>query len=106
MDYSRASYGWLICDSRNRSINTNMLSTCTKCSGHLFELSEQSPSGSSFKMYFVQCSKCGGPIGSMEYFSAGAKLTGLEGEVSQLKAQLRDVQSVLNNIQNLLQRRS
>lgn len=98
------SSGRLIRDSRNRSTNTNMLSTCTKCSGHLFELSEQSPSGSNFKMYFVQCSQCGGPIGAMEYLSAGAKLTGLEGEVSRLKAQLSDVQSVLNNVQNLLQR--
>lgn len=75
-----------------------MLSICGKCGGHRFELSEQSPSGSNFKLQFVQCAACGVPIGAMEYFSAGAKLTNLENEAASMKAQLIDVQNMLRRL--------
>lgn len=81
-----------------------MLSTCGKCGGHRFELSEQSPSGSNFKLQFVQCTACGVPVGAMEYFSAGAKLTNLENEMVSVKTQLNDVQYALRDIQGMLQR--
>src|SRR5438309_6972481 len=32
------------------------ISTCVKCDGHFFELKQAEPKGSSFKVYFVQCS--------------------------------------------------
>ncbi len=73
-----------------------------KCDGHLFELSAQSPSGSNFKLWFVQCSKCGVPVGAMEYFSSGAKLENLEKEAVQVKAQLSNIEYTLTNIQNSL----
>ncbi len=82
-----------------------MLSTCSKCSGRLFELKEQAPSGSAFKLQFVQCSACGVPIGVMEYFNSGAKLENLEKGMSQIKSQLGYVQDSLSNIQVQLQRK-
>ena len=97
------SYGWLIYASRNRAnIIMSMLSTCAKCDGHLFELSQQEPAGSKFKIQFVQCSKCGSPIGAMEYFNSGAKLENLEKQVIQLGGRLNDIQNALTNIQNSL----
>jgi hypothetical protein len=43
-------------------------STCPnpECKGHSFQLSENSPSGSAFKLQFVQCSNCGTVVGVLE----------------------------------------
>jgi predicted nucleic-acid-binding Zn-ribbon protein len=35
-------------------------STCIKCSGTSFEVKEQSPKHSNYKIMFIQCSSCGG----------------------------------------------
>jgi hypothetical protein len=47
------------------------VSTCIKCGGHLFEIQEQEPQGSAFKVFFVQCTKCGGAVGILPYYDAG-----------------------------------
>lgn len=46
-------------------------STCPKgnCGGTSFEVEEQSPHGSNFKFYFVQCQTCGAVVGVMDYFN-------------------------------------
>lgn len=86
-------------------MNYFMLSTCVKCSGRLFELKEQAPSGSAFKLQFVQCSSCGVPVGVMEYFNAGVKLDKLEKRMSQVESQIGYMQDSLRNIQAQLHRR-
>jgi hypothetical protein len=49
------------------------LPTCTKCGAvNSFEVEEVSPSGSKFKLMFVQCSRCGGVVGVQEYYNTGA----------------------------------
>lgn len=46
------------------------LSTCIKCGNNTFVLVENTPSGSDYKLSFVQCSKCGGVVGVLDYYSA------------------------------------
>jgi hypothetical protein len=45
------------------------MSTCVKCGGSFFELAEAEPHGSEIKVYFVQCSSCGGVVGIMDYYN-------------------------------------
>jgi len=47
------------------------MSTCIKCGNKTFETSENSPGGSNFKMFFVQCSSCGGVVGVMDFYNIG-----------------------------------
>lgn len=49
-------------------------STCPKCSNHSFEVAEQTPKGSNFKLLFVQCSSCGAVVRVMDYFNIGGLL--------------------------------
>ena len=48
---------------------------CMKCGYNVFELVESSPLGSNFKFLFLQCAKCGGVAGSMDYLNIGSVLT-------------------------------
>jgi predicted nucleic-acid-binding Zn-ribbon protein len=47
-------------------------STCVKCGGTSFEMKVNTPSGSSYKQSFIQCSKCGGVVGVTEFFNTAA----------------------------------
>ena len=49
-------------------------STCVKCGNSTFEVAENSPRGSNFKLMFVQCSACGGVVGVMDYYNVGNML--------------------------------
>jgi hypothetical protein len=50
------------------------LSSCVKCGNGMFEVATATPAGSTDKVRFVQCSKCGGVIGLMDYHSLGGLL--------------------------------
>ena len=50
------------------------MSTCPKCGGHMWEIKQVEPARSRFKLYFVQCSMCGTPVGVHEYDNVGAML--------------------------------
>jgi hypothetical protein len=50
------------------------VSTCGNCNSTRFELREHSPSGSEFKLSFVQCASCGTVVGVMDYFNIGSML--------------------------------
>lgn len=56
-------------------------SKCPKCENGFFEVSENSPSKSNFKLMFVQCSKCGTVVGAMDYWNIGTLLKDLEKKV-------------------------
>lgn len=49
-------------------------STCVKCGSSRFELQPAEPANSRFKLYFVQCSSCGGVVGVQEFNNATAML--------------------------------
>jgi hypothetical protein len=46
-------------------------STCIKCGGLRFEMVENEPVGSNYKFMFVQCAKCGGVVGVLDFFNIG-----------------------------------
>jgi hypothetical protein len=51
------------------------ISTCIKCEGTRFELKEApSMGGTNYKYQLVQCAKCGGVVGVLDYFNIGAIL--------------------------------
>jgi len=50
------------------------VSTCPKCDSHTFEIVENTPKNSKFKLQFVQCSKCGAVIGVMDSYNIGSLL--------------------------------
>ncbi|MEK5058632.1 hypothetical protein BK126_03035 [Paenibacillus sp. FSL H7-0326] len=49
------------------------VSKCVSCGGASFELKEASPTGSRFKFHFIQCSKCGGVVGVVDYMHNGSE---------------------------------
>ena len=48
--------------------------TCVKCGGTSFELKETILAGLPWKLYFVQCSQCGGAVGVLDDQNIGVML--------------------------------
>lgn len=48
-----------------------MKSKCPKCENSGFEVVEESPYGSNFKLMFVRCRSCKTAIGVLEYYNVG-----------------------------------
>lgn len=72
-----------------------MISKCTKCSSFSFELVEQSPVGSNYKLFFVQCSMCGGPVGVLEYFSSNAQIGKVAKQIENLERKIDQIDYLL-----------
>jgi uncharacterized Zn finger protein len=47
------------------------MSTCPKCPNSSFELVENTPRHSEFKLSFIQCSSCGAVVGVLDYYNIG-----------------------------------
>lgn len=60
-------------------------STCPKCDNHSFELVEDTPIGSAFKLMFVQCTSCGAVVGVMDYYNIGQRMNELEKKIDELR---------------------
>jgi hypothetical protein len=73
-------------------------STCVKCGGTHWEVKEQSPQGSNYKLNFVQCLSCGTPIGVADYFSLGTMLRKQENDIAELKSKLSHIESAVSRI--------
>ena len=65
-------------------------SKCPKCDNTHFEMKENTPKDSNYRLLFVQCSSCGTVVGVMDYYNIGAKI--------------REIEEELNNIKNLIYR--
>jgi uncharacterized Zn finger protein len=65
------------------------LSTCPKCNNHTFEIVENSPSKSAYKLLFVQCTSCGAVVGVMDYYNIGARINELEKKVDNISKYIR-----------------
>ncbi len=61
-------------------------SKCPKCDNTKFELIENSPFNSKYKLLFVQCNSCGSVVGSMDYDNIGTAINILEKKVDTLSA--------------------
>lgn len=44
-------------------------SKCISCNNTTFETKEAKISGSNFRKYFIQCSKCGGVVGVTSFYN-------------------------------------
>jgi len=52
-------------------------SSCVKCDHNIFEITEFTPSGADYKINFVQCSKCGGVVGVLDFYNIGQLILNL-----------------------------
>lgn len=50
------------------------LSTCSECKSTIFEVKENTPATSNYKLLFVQCASCGTVVGVMDYYNIGHML--------------------------------
>ncbi|MEK3873737.1 MULTISPECIES: hypothetical protein [unclassified Paenibacillus] len=66
------------------------LSKCLGCGSTRFEMVENSPSSSAYRLMFVQCASCGGVVGVMDFYNIGA-------QNEKLKAALKKIARA-NNI--------
>lgn len=80
------------------------ISTCAKCGGGFFKLVTQEPSGSRYKINFIQCSSCNAPIGTMDYFNTGAQLEQQKKSIDELESRMRRLEHGIDNVLRLLQR--
>jgi len=65
---------------------------CPKCKGSHFEVVLNTPSGSNFSLVFVQCAKCGVPIGVTNYHYSGALLKEQELAIERLGERVTDLE--------------
>lgn len=79
-------------------------SSCPKCDKHSFELHTAEPSGSRYKLNFVQCSACGTVVGVVDYYDAGVIGKKQEKALEDLQKQLNKLQSSLSGVEHLVGR--
>lgn len=68
------------------------------CDSTRFEVKENSPTRSNYKLLFVQCSSCGAVVGTMDYYNIGARLSELEKKIDEIKYSSSAVASVNSNL--------
>lgn len=73
-------------------------SKCPKCDHTHFEVKENSPTHSNFKLLFVQCSSCGTVVGTMDYYNIGTRLTELEKKIDEIRYSSYSSNSVISNL--------
>lgn len=52
-------------------------SRCIKCDNGTFEIVENTPRRSAFRLMFVQCSSCGAVVGVLDFYNIGERITEL-----------------------------
>ena len=70
------------------------VSTCTKCSGHSFELALFTPIGESRKLMIVQCSSCGTPVGVIDP-ATGPQIEALKHQIAAIDERLNRIATAL-----------
>jgi len=80
------------------------MSTCGKCGNHMFRVQKSEPSGSTFVVYFVQCSSCGTPVGVLEYANSAALLQGIEQKINGLTSKIQQISYDLSSLRSQLRR--
>ena len=72
-----------------------MISKCAKCNSFSFELVEQAPKGSKYKLFFVQCALCGAPVGVLEYFNSGVQIENTNKRIQSLENKIDNIEYLL-----------
>jgi hypothetical protein len=60
------------------------ISKCPKCESTIFEMIENTPHHSNYKLQFIQCSSCKTVIGVMDFYNIGYKLEQLEKQIEEM----------------------
>lgn len=76
------------------------MSKCGSCGNYSFKVQQVEPQGSAFKLYFVECSSCGVPVGVTEYHNTGALITKLEEKIDGLSSEIEQINHNLSNLRN------
>ncbi len=63
-------------------------SSCVKCASTSFEIKELKVSGSNFRLYAVQCSRCGGVVGIQEFSNITAMLASQNKAIKAIAAHM------------------
>ena len=71
----------------------------------MFKIVEQSPTGSNFKMNFVQCVTCNVPVGVVDYYDNNNLIRRVEVKVDHLETSLVNLESKLNQLINVMRSR-
>lgn len=82
-----------------------MLSTCGFCKSTRFDLKEVSPHNSKYKMYFVQCSACGVPVGVTDFYNTHNSIEETNAKIKKLEDKLNSVEYTLSQIVTALNSR-
>ena len=76
------------------------MSKCGNCGGFIFKIHAVEPHGSRFKLYFVQCSSCGVPVGITEYHNVGTMVQGLDNKINRLIGEVEELKHNLSTLKN------
>jgi len=77
-------------------------STCPKCTYNLFEIKEAEPRNSTYKIIFIQCSRCGAVVGTMTFYYAGVLAKDNQEQLNAIKVQLSNLEQLLSLIRQVL----
>lgn len=55
--------------------------TCPHCKSHRLAITEDVPSGSSFRLLILHCGVCGAPFGALDFFNIGERLNEIEAKL-------------------------
>lgn len=79
-----------------------LMSKCGHCGGFRWELHEESPTGSIFKVNFIRCAACKVPIGVTDYYDTHSKVDRVEKLVKTLGDSVTGMLQVIDtNIRRL-----
>ena len=82
-----------------------MNSKCASCGGFIWEIAEEVPNESAFKVNFIRCSLCKVPIGVIDYYHTHTKLEQIEKTIKQFGDSLVGMLEVIDgNIRRLFQK--
>lgn len=74
------------------------VSTCPRCERTSFEIKEVAPTGSSFKMNFVQCKSCGTPVGVVDFHNTYAIIQKQAARFSAIEEHLLEMEKTVKAI--------
>lgn len=78
------------------------LSRCIKCSCNKFEMVENTPNNSGFKLNFIQCAACGAVVGVMDYYNIGIRLKEIEDKIGDIKNAIENMSYKIDRIQSMI----
>jgi hypothetical protein len=79
--------------------------TCPHCKATHFDVTENEPYGSNYKIFIVHCTGCGAPIGPMEYVVTGVLLANQEKQLATIQQSVSALDTRIRRIEQALTRR-